>query len=332
MVPQLGTVQFFDPEKKFGFIRPDNPRSDGRDIFFHRNGGREIREIITGSLDLDFESRIERDPRKGDRVVFQVSDHKKGPYAFVWNYEDAWCLAEFIISERPLPPWPLCRVIREEQESPFRKTTLWEGYWPFLQEIISEGTASFLQNMDEWYHCVWCEERLVDGWRRMWNPLDRSLPTVKDFKLSDETRRLVQRFELARLIDEGEQMRRHEDFGYFFPNVIAPHSSRKWCVNEIGCSLLAKFKDAQKAHDAFCSRLNSLPRGRVRESHASAELLGLPTELVDDVSSAMSRASSHEPGDIARLLRINSQLGIRRRADIDEYKQRAVGMVAGDNA
>jgi len=51
-----GTVKFFNNEKGFGFIKPDN---DGKDIFVHSSG--LIHEIM-----------------ENDRVSFEVEEGKKG--------------------------------------------------------------------------------------------------------------------------------------------------------------------------------------------------------------------------------------------------------------
>ncbi|MBK6628162.1 MAG: cold-shock protein [Flavobacteriales bacterium] len=54
-----GTVKFFNTEKGFGFITPDE---GGKDLFVHKTGTREpIRE--------------------GDKVTFDVEQSPKGPNA-----------------------------------------------------------------------------------------------------------------------------------------------------------------------------------------------------------------------------------------------------------
>jgi CspA family cold shock protein len=54
-----GTVKFFNTEKGFGFITPDE---GGKDLFVHKTGTREpIRE--------------------GDQVTFEVEQSPKGPNA-----------------------------------------------------------------------------------------------------------------------------------------------------------------------------------------------------------------------------------------------------------
>jgi CspA family cold shock protein len=54
-----GTVKFFNTEKGFGFITPDE---GGKDLFVHK----------TGTRDSLFE---------GDKVIFEVEQSAKGPNA-----------------------------------------------------------------------------------------------------------------------------------------------------------------------------------------------------------------------------------------------------------
>lgn len=56
---EKGTVKFFNEEKRFGFITSDDT---GKDVFVHASG---------------LKSKI----HEGDKVVFEVSDGKKGPNA-----------------------------------------------------------------------------------------------------------------------------------------------------------------------------------------------------------------------------------------------------------
>jgi len=55
-----GTVKFFNEDKGFGFITPDN---GGKDLFVHAT------EIQNGPIN------------QGDKVEFEVGEGKKGPCA-----------------------------------------------------------------------------------------------------------------------------------------------------------------------------------------------------------------------------------------------------------
>ncbi|MBU0505970.1 MAG: cold-shock protein [bacterium] len=57
---ETGTVKFFNEEKGFGFIAPDN---GGSDLFVHASG------IEDGPI------------TDGDKVEFEVGEGKKGPCA-----------------------------------------------------------------------------------------------------------------------------------------------------------------------------------------------------------------------------------------------------------
>jgi cold shock protein len=59
-MPQQGTVKFFNPDKGYGFIKPDD---GGRDIFVH----------VTALEQAGLKSLSE-----GQRVAFEVEPDKKG--------------------------------------------------------------------------------------------------------------------------------------------------------------------------------------------------------------------------------------------------------------
>jgi cold shock protein len=57
---ETGTVKFFNEDKGFGFITPDN---GGKDLFVHSS------EIISGPLN------------ENDKVEYEVGEGQKGPCA-----------------------------------------------------------------------------------------------------------------------------------------------------------------------------------------------------------------------------------------------------------
>lgn len=59
-MPQVGTVKFFNPEKGFGFIKPEE---GGKDIFVHISAVEKI-----GLTTLD----------EGRKISFEVEPDKKG--------------------------------------------------------------------------------------------------------------------------------------------------------------------------------------------------------------------------------------------------------------
>ncbi len=284
-----GFVKFFDSEKNFGFIKPDG--STGKDIFLHWKDMRTLYEYSPGVIDFTMEESMARKPKVGDRVVFYVADRSKGPAAFQWNYEVEWKKAQAFIATRPYPDCMLCRVILVDASTRYQHQILWEGYEPLLLEILEkEGIARFTNNPAEWYEgSVWIEEQEVDGWDRMWNPLDPGLPQSRQ-EISADVRQRIQRFELARLIETGVELLKEKEIKLSrrMPVVCVYDTQGTGDADEIGAALVAKFHgDARKAHDKFVTALRSCGLTDMSEDEekeygaAAAKLLELPEDLVD---------------------------------------------------
>ncbi len=62
---QNGTVKWFDSEKGFGFIQPED---GGKDVFVHF---RQVNNTGYGRVNLD----------EGQKVTFEVEEGQKGPQA-----------------------------------------------------------------------------------------------------------------------------------------------------------------------------------------------------------------------------------------------------------
>ena len=63
-IPERGTVKMFDHDRRFGFIRPDNPGA--QDVFIH---ARVLSRCGVDSLE------------KGDRVEFEAVADERGRHA-----------------------------------------------------------------------------------------------------------------------------------------------------------------------------------------------------------------------------------------------------------
>lgn len=125
-VLQFGVVvRYFDaPDRKYGFIDPDIPRPDGRNIFFHRGNGCDVQECILGAIELIGHTRPGREPVESDRVAFYVGEHPKGPRAVHWTFAALYKDRERVIASRPHPEQPMCRVVDYGATDP---VVLWEG-------------------------------------------------------------------------------------------------------------------------------------------------------------------------------------------------------------
>jgi hypothetical protein len=194
--------------------------------------------------------------------------------------------------------------------------------------MIFKGEEEFLRNREDWYRYVWCEELSVQGWRRMWNPLDSSRPyCIKPHAVSGDQRPILQRFELARLISEGERMRREMKVGsYYSACGIFGNEVMGYYVDEIGCALLAKFEDPKQACELFKNRERELPESnplRIRIDYVCAELLGLSFELIDACSWTMyMRGDEYDPQRLAKWLRATATMANRSKTELDRYRQR----------
>lgn len=198
LIPKHGIVKFFRAKSggQYGFIWPDGA-DEAHDVFFHFNGGSVVHEEFLGELDL-MNVGI-REPKRGDRLVYYVADHTRGPAAFQWGYEKDWQKAEALIAARPWPECLLCRLVQDSKTAPYGKKILWEGYEPILWEGITNKKTPDLSRHPDWNAYIWFEERRVHGWERMFNPFDPSRRFMEGYVIPDEKREILARHEVARL-------------------------------------------------------------------------------------------------------------------------------------
>ena len=94
MAYERGTVKFYDPRKKFGFIYviDDIGNRSGEEVYFHLYDYRLVKHTLEGPT---FGSRAEyrldqRLPKPGEQLLFRRSSGKKGDKARPWVFADVW--------------------------------------------------------------------------------------------------------------------------------------------------------------------------------------------------------------------------------------------------
>src|SRR5271168_2952772 len=203
-----GTVVHFNTDKNFGFIKPDEPREDNRQLHFHLNAGCIPGEEITGELDLLIETRLSNKPKKGDRVVYFEANKPKGPVAFQWTYLYHWEEAERSIASR-YPHYnditrsndsdDLIRVLIPYGLFPAEGHTkvVWEGYTRMFYHQYELGKLKHADNP-----LVRFQEKGLFRWKEREHPLNTVLGGSTS-GVSDSEYERMERFYLAYLIENG---------------------------------------------------------------------------------------------------------------------------------
>lgn len=162
-MPEIGTVKFFDSrrDKRFGFIRLES----GEEIFFHYNDGEFIEAgnnspKFSGKTTIVLNRKVRHlpDPRKGDILVFERDDGRKGPKASPWGYYSYWLEVGEKIANRPL-----YRVIRittnDFKDGEKSERVIWQG--EDLDALSREYPPSEIFEADFLKH-----HEIEDGWVR----------------------------------------------------------------------------------------------------------------------------------------------------------------------
>ena len=192
----FGTIRHFDIQKKRGYIIPDERLPGNKEVCFRRRDAWHLKEDDPGEVAFVFDSHVDREPFKGDRIVYHYMDGTQGPVATEWNYETRFKRVEEFINMRPWPECPLCRVVRlvQRPNHTLGKEVLWQGYYPRLLEMLHANPDDF---KEEWYTTVNCEWLLWQGYTRMHDPRDTSF--CEEYSMTQVQKIILQQFELDEL-------------------------------------------------------------------------------------------------------------------------------------
>ncbi|MCC2630254.1 MAG: Cold-shock DNA-binding domain [Candidatus Paceibacter sp.] len=189
MTPKFGKIVKYVNAKGFGFIQPDERRPDGRNIFFHTNNSRVLSEDFPGDIDFLFDTLVvDRNPHEGERVVYNVSEDKKGPRAFQWNYADEYARAKALVAARPWEYWPLKRFVSHRQFVDGQPKVLWEGF--DTNKMFERSAKLHAEGADR----LIFQRLLVQGWKEIPSGELSAQPQV----IKPEDQHRLDRFELAR--------------------------------------------------------------------------------------------------------------------------------------
>jgi len=92
---EIGRVKFFLADKGFGYIIIDGSK---KEIFFHCSHGRQIE--LSGNEPKFSSTRPEKEPKKGDVVIFERASSSRGPKADPYGFMDDWNRAKKEINPR----------------------------------------------------------------------------------------------------------------------------------------------------------------------------------------------------------------------------------------
>jgi hypothetical protein len=119
-----GTVKFFNEEKKYGFLVPDE---GGPDVYFELGRRREVKvkgeAVILG--DHAPKGAKLADPKQGTRLVYKEAIGSKGPWAKSWAH-----LTPYQIAQGTVDKMPLLRVVKEvtlSRDAAPTSETVWQG-------------------------------------------------------------------------------------------------------------------------------------------------------------------------------------------------------------
>lgn len=166
-----GTVKFFNRERGFGFIRPNN---GGKDIFFHVDYFSGVSEKWPGELEMQFDGDATlqceyRIPAEDDEIAYNVFDKPdKGPMAVHWLFSETWDLATQRLAERPdYPANNKVRIIRTYRAGDilYPPEVVWEGHDNEFRKKLNEDLPEVFSEEHAFE-----ELNLNNEWERMWHP------------------------------------------------------------------------------------------------------------------------------------------------------------------